>query len=188
MRKAIVQEFLSLDGYAADSAGKVDFVPASMQGDQSFGRRQLAFMDSVDTILLGRVTYEMFSQHWPNVAEGDEKEFADKINAMTKIVFSKTLQKAPWGKWPEAKIIRSDAAAEVANLRKESGKDMVLWGSLSVAQSLMRAGQVDEYQLIICPVVFGDGKQLFRDDRKMKLVETKSFDRSAVLLTYRSSM
>src|SRR5688572_1517860 len=109
MKKVILQEFVSLDGFAADSKGGVDFIPAASKGDQSFGRRQLEFMDTVDTILLGRVTYEMFAGYWPNVRSGDDKEFADRINAMRKIVFSSTLQRAPWGTELEARIVRQPA-------------------------------------------------------------------------------
>jgi hypothetical protein len=91
MRKVILQEFVALDNLAAGPNNSVDFVPASTQGDQSFGREQMKFMDTIDTILLGRVTYRMFADYWPKVTMGEEKPFADKLNAIPKIVFSKTL-------------------------------------------------------------------------------------------------
>ena len=96
MRNVILQEFVSLDGLAAGPDGSVDFVPAAMQGDQSFGRQQMPFIDSIDTILLGRVTYQLFAEYWPEVTSGDDKPFADKLNAIPKIVFSRTLDRAPW--------------------------------------------------------------------------------------------
>ena len=186
MRKVILQEFVSVDGLAAGPNDSVDFVPAATQGDQSFGREQLGFIDSLDTMLLGRVTYEMFAGYWPDVTSGEDKEFADKLNAMPKIVFSKTLDRAPWGKWDGAKVVRSDAAEEVAKLRQQSGKDMILWGSISVAQSLMNAGLIDEYRLVVCPLVLGDGKPLFRDRSSlgMKLLKSTAYDRGAVQLVY----
>ena len=187
MRKVILQEFVSLDGFAADAKGGVDFVPASTKGDQRFGDRQSAFMDSIDTILLGRVTYEMFSQYWPNVTSGDEKPFADKINAIPKVVFSSTLKRAPWGDWEAARLVSGSAAREVAQLRQQSGNDMVIWGSISLAQSLMEEGLIDEYQLVICPVLLGSGRPLFGDRMQgsdMTLRNTESFDRGHVLLTY----
>jgi hypothetical protein len=95
MRDVILQEFVTLDGLAAGPNDSVDFVPASTQGDQSFGQRQLGFMDSVDLILLRRVTYAMFAGHWPKVTSGQDKPFADKLNATPKIVFSKSLDRAP---------------------------------------------------------------------------------------------
>lgn len=93
MRNVILQEFVTLDGLAAGPNDSVDFVPASTQGDQSFGQRQLDFMDSVDTILLGRVTYTMFAGYWPKVTSGEDKPFADKLNAIPKVVFSRSLDR-----------------------------------------------------------------------------------------------
>jgi dihydrofolate reductase len=186
MKKVILQEFVSLDGMAADSNGGVDFVPAATTDDMRFGDRQIAFMDSIDTILLGRVTYEMFAQYWPNVTSGDDKVFADKLNAIPKVVFSSTLQRAPWGTWEEARIVRN-AKDEVAKVRQQSGKHMVIWGSISLAQSLMREGLIDEYQIVICPVFLSGGKPLFGDavqTSRLELLNTESFDRGAVLLTY----
>jgi dihydrofolate reductase len=183
MRRVILQEFVSIDGLAAGPNGSVDFVPASMQGDQSFGRNQMALMESVDAILLGRVTYQMFAGHFPEVKSGEDKPFADKINAIPKIVFSKTLDRAPWGKFKEATIAR-DALKEVAKLKKGSGKDMVFWGSISLAQSLMKEGLIDEYQLVVCPIVLGEGTGFFRDKADLKLLRANSFDRGAVLLAY----
>jgi dihydrofolate reductase len=108
MRNVILQEFVTLDGLAAGPNDSVDFVPASTRGDQAFGREQLALMDSIDAILLGRVTYQMFAGYWPQVTEGDDKLFADKINATPKIVFSNSLEQAPWGKWE----VRGSSGAE----------------------------------------------------------------------------
>ena len=187
MRKLILQEFVSVDGLASGPNDSVDFVPASNQGDQRFGQRQMEFLDSIDTMLLGRVTYEMFAGHWPHVPPGPDRPFADKLNAIPKIVFSKTLDRAPWGSYPEARLVKTSAAKEVAKLRQGSGKDMVLWGSISLAQSLMGEGLIDEYQLIVCPLVLGKGRPLFaekKDSVTMKLLTTKSFDRGSVLLAY----
>ena len=187
MKKLTLQEFVTVDGLAAGPNASVDFVPASTQGDKSFGQRQMGFLDSIDTILLGRVTYEMFAGHWPNVASGDDKPFADKLNAMQKVVFSKTLDRAPWGKWGDARIVKDGAAKEVAKLKKASGKGMVIWGSISLARSLMKEGLIDDYELIVCPLVLGTGTRLFpekNDALSMKLVTTRSFDRGTVLLAY----
>ena len=73
MKSVILQEFVSVDSLASGPDGSVDFVPAANKGDQSFGKRQMEFLDSIDTILLGRVTYQMFAQHWPNVNSGENK-------------------------------------------------------------------------------------------------------------------
>ena len=184
MRKVIVQEFVSVDGLASGPNDSVDFVPGSLKDDRSFGDRQMQFVDSIDTMLLGRRTYEMFAGHWPNPPEGEDKQFAAKLNHLHKVVFSRTLDRAPWGSFEPGRIVRD--VDEVASLKRADGKDMVVWGSLSLAQSLIDANLVDEYQLIVCPLVLGDGKSLFRakDQRRFELGETRAFDRGAVLLSY----
>ena len=187
MRKLILQEFVSLDGLAAGPKDSVDFVPAASEGDESFGREQVALMDSIDTILLGRVTYSMFAGYWPKVTDGKEKTFADKLNSIPKVVFSKTLDKAPWGSWPDARIVKTSAVDEVTKLKAQSGKDIIVWGSISLAQSLIKKGLVDEYRLVVCPVVLGSGRPLFSDDGHaidMKLVSAKPLDLGAVSLKY----
>ena len=191
MRNLILQEFLSVDGMAAGKDGNTDFIPASTRGDQSFGRRQEAFLDSIDTMLLGRNTYEMFSSYWPTVTSGEERQFADKINALQKVVFSKTLDRAPWGEWEEATVVKTDAAREVERLKQQPGNDLVIWGSLTLAHALMHEGLIDEYQLILCPVVLVEGRRMFDDTvapGEMHLLSTRSFDRGTVLLSYAGEM
>ena len=187
MRKLVLQEFVSLDGMAAGPNDSVDFIPASTQGDASFGREQLALMETVDTLLLGRVTYELFAGYWPNVRDGPEKEFADKFNGLSRVVFSKTLEQAPWGNWNEGRVVRGDAAAEVRPLKQALGKDMLISGSISLAQSLIGAGLVDEFRLVLCPVVLGNGRSLFGTNgtqSPMRLVKASPLDRGAVSLIY----
>lgn len=187
MRTAVLQEFVTLNGLATGPYDSVDFVPASTSGDQAFGREQMAFFDAIDTIVLGRVTYQMFAGYWPNVTEGDEKPFADKMNSTPKIVFSQTLDRAPWGPFDEARIIRTPAAQEMAKLKRQPGKNMVIWGSISLAQSLISERLIDEYRLVICPLVLSSGRPLFSESvgmMEMKLLDTKPLDRGAVSLTY----
>ena len=187
MRKVVLQEFVSTDGLVAGPNDSVDFIPASTQGDATFGREQIALMDRIDTLLLGRVTYGMFAGFWPNVTEGAEKEFADKFNAVPKVVFSKTLEHAPWGKWKEGRIVSGSAVEEVAKLKKQSGKGMLISGSITIAQALIAEGMVDEYRLVLCPIALGNGRPLFRDKTgsvPMKLLNATTLDRGAVSLIY----
>jgi dihydrofolate reductase len=188
MRKVILQEIVSLDGYAAGPNGDVSFIPASTRGDQRWGAEQTALLDSVDTLLLGRVTYQMFSQFWPTRTEGEEKELADKFNGLQKVVFSKTLQQAPWGTWPAGTIVRGNPVDEVAKLKKQRGKNMLISGSISIGQALSEANAVDEYHVIVCPIVVGGGRPLFRDKsggKQLQLVDAHALDRGAVSLLYR---
>jgi dihydrofolate reductase len=112
---------------------------------------------------------------------------ADMLNKTPKIVFSKTLDQAPWGKWAEARVVKTDAAEAVARLKAQPGKDMVLWGSLSLARSLTKAGLIDQYQLVVCPIVLGKGTPLFDDQAPqldLALREARPFDRGEVALKY----
>jgi dihydrofolate reductase len=187
MRKLVLQEFVSIDALAADANGGVDFVPASNTGDESFERQQFAFLDSIDTMLLGRVTYEMFAAYWPNVPDGDEKPFADRLNALKKVVVSRSINSAPWGNWSAGRIVRGAIAEEVVQLKQQPGKDIVVWGSLSIARALMQHGLVDEVQLIVCPLVLGQGTPLFgaeMDARRLELFSAEPYSQGSVRLTY----
>jgi dihydrofolate reductase len=190
MRKIILQEFISLDSLAAGPNDSVDFVPASTEGDNSFGQEQMKLMHKVDTILLGRVTYQMFASYWPKIKKGKEKDFADKLNGIPKIVFSRTLKSAPWGDWEAAKIVKNTAVKELAKLKRQSGKNMIIWGSISIAQAAVKAGLIDEYRLVMCPVVLGSGRPLFLNEVEsfgLKLLEAKTFDLGAVQLKYKTA-
>jgi len=185
MRKLILEEWLSLDGFAVDKNGKLDFFPSS-EADQFSDKDQLAFLDSVDTILLGRKTYELFVDFWPT-ATTDKEIIANRLNTLPKLVFSNTLDAAPWGSWPPAQIVRGDAVAEIRRLKGEDGKHMVLWGSLSLAQDLIAADLIDEYHLQICPTLVGGGRPLFPDLQsyaRLKRVSVRTYDTGVVFLHY----
>ena len=114
-------------------------------------------------MLLGRTTYQIFKDYWPT-ATTDKDIIADELNALSKIVVSRTLDHAPWGdRGDEVRIVR-DGVEAAATLRGKSGKGVVVWGSLALSQSLMKASMVDEFQLYLCPNVLGAGKPLFNPD------------------------
>ena len=138
MKRLILEEWLSLDGFAVDKDGKLDFFPAS-ETDKFSDRDQLEFLNTVDTILLGRKTYELFVDFWPT-ATTEKEIIADRLNTLPKLVFSNTLSEAPWGTWHPAGIVRGDAVSEIRRLKEKDGKHMVLWGSLSLAQDLIASG------------------------------------------------
>lgn len=185
MRKLILEEWLSLDGYAEDRNGRLDFFPPT-ETDHYSDRDQLRFLDTIDTILLGRKTYELFASFWPT-ATTDQEVIADRLNELPKIVFSNTLRDAPWGGWPPARVVSGDAVAEIRRLRAEDGKHMVLWGSLSLAQQLMAADLIDEYHLQICPTLTGGGRPLFparQTDARLERVSIRTYDTGVVFLHY----
>lgn len=190
MRKLIVQQFTSIDGQAADSEGTTNFVSDyATKHDRSFEQGAMDFMGTIDTMVLGRKTYELFVEYWPN-ASGDEGEFGEKLNALKKYVVSSTLEEAPWGNWEGATIIKDRPADRIRELKREPGKDIVIWGSLMLATAMMRAGIVDELQLRTVPVVLGTGTPLFGDGLSpvgMDLLDAKPHDEGLVVLRYQAT-
>ena len=187
MRKIILQEWLSLDGFAADENGATDFF-ASPELSEYSDKEIYNQMNAIDTILLGANTYRMFVDFWPG-ADIKKEIMTEKINTTPKIVFSKSLNSAPWGKWPEARLVKSDAVEEVRRLKSGTGKDMVLWGSLSLAGSLINAGLIDVLEFRIVPIALGKGKPFFRDFGRQvnfKTQEAKTYPSGLVLLRYHS--
>jgi len=185
MGRLILEEWLSLDGFAVDADGKLDFFPAT-ETDHFSDRDQLKFLDSVDTILLGRKTYELFVQFWPT-ASTDREIIADRLNSLPKLVFSNTLSQAPWGAWRPAQVVRGDAVAEIRRMKAQAEKRMVLWGSLSLAQDLIAADLIDDYHLQICPTLVGAGRRLFPELEgyaRLRRVGVRTYDTGVVFLHY----
>ena len=165
MRKVIFQEWLTMDGLAADENDSPSFIETI--GSNKYSDDDLVrMMDDIDTILLGANTYKLFVDFWPT-ATTDDEVIADKINDTPKIVFSNSLPEAPWGKWPAATVIGGDAIAELKRLKSLAGKSMVLWGSISLAQAFMAADMIDEYHFRICPIVLGRGRPLFSPQERL---------------------
>ena len=141
------------------------------------GHRVLA---RVDTILIGHTTYLEQATAWPS----QTSEMASLLNSHTKIVFSKRLTTLAWN---NSQLATTDAAAEIARLKQQPGKDIFVTGGATLAQSLARLGLIDEYNLMIYPVVLGSGKPLFKDQSlplNLKLASTRAFETGAVQLTY----
>ena len=134
-----------------------------------------------DALLLGRVTYEGFAAAWPS--RKDPEGFADKFNTMPKYVASRTLKTLDWN---NSHLLRGDLAAEVAKLKSQSGNDIVIHGSPGLIRSLMPHDLIDEYRLLVFPLVLGTGKRLFDEKSlaKLKLAESKTYDTGVVKLVY----
>lgn len=185
MGRLILQEFMTADGLAAGPQGSTDFIPAALADDDRFQENQLAFLGTVDTMVLGRRTYELFAGYWPTATE--EGEFAEQLNSLSKVVFSNTLERAPWGDRDEALVEPRAPSEAIPGLKESAGKDLVVWGSLDLAGSLVGDGLVDELQLWLLPVVLGDGRRLFSegvDSFGLDLLEARPSGRGAVLLRY----
>ena len=186
MRKLIVEEWVSLDGYVTDKKGQLDFFTNMTPDKNTYSDAdQLKFMETIDTILLGRKTYELFVEFWPNATTAQEF-IADKLNEIPKIVFSNTLKATPWGKWNNAQLADGDVIETIQQLKAMPGKDMVLWGSISIVQQLMEQNLIDEYHLQVCPVLNAGGRKLFTDVlfSELNLLEVRHYDTGTVFLNY----
>jgi len=185
MRKIITTTWITLDGFIAGPNGEMDWVIV----DEEMGKYEGDIVSAADTLLLGRVTYQSFAGSWPYVpdnpnAQPEEKEYARKLNAMRKIVFSRTLSSVEWN---NSSLVGEVIPEEIVKLKQEPGRDMLIYGSASLIRTLTNHGLIDEYQLLVHPVVLGSGKPLFLDimDRhKLQLVGTKTFPSGVVGLYY----
>jgi dihydrofolate reductase len=183
--RIVVSEFVSLDGVMEDPGGSENFKHGGWTFKFSRGKDGDKFkldetLDS-EALLLGRVTYEGFAAAWPSM-KGDE--FSDKFNSMPKYVVSSTLEKAEWN---NSTVLKGDAVKEVAKLKKQLGGNIVVHGSAKLVQTLVAHDLVDEFRLMVYPVVLGSGKRLFGDASAMKrlrLVGSKTVGDGIAILIY----
>ncbi len=185
MRKLIVQEWLSADGFAADENGSTDFFGATEDNKQN-DEDVLAEMEHIDTILLGANTYRLFVDFWPTYKASKEM-VAPTINQTRKIVFSNSLEQVEWGPYNSIKLQPGDAPEVIGKLKNQEGKDLVLWGSLSLFRSLLSAKLIDEIQIRTVPILLGKGIKLFgeSDQVKLKTIDTKRYDSGNTLVSYK---
>ena len=193
MRKVIVNEFLSLDGVAQapggaeeDSSGGFAHGGWHMQymGDEVAQRWVLANILEAGGFLLGRRTYDIFAAYWPNAGE-DQQVIAVPLNTKPKYVASRT--RSGQLEWQESRVLEGDLAQAVAGLKEQDGGDLHTIGSTELVRSLMDHHLVDEFRLVIDPVVLGGGKRIFRDDgalRPLRLVDAQIASTGAILATY----
>ncbi|CAG9620159.1 dihydrofolate reductase family protein [Sutcliffiella rhizosphaerae] len=184
MRKVILSMVMSLDGFVSGKDGDCSWHVM----DEEMHRYMAEFLYSVDTILYGRKAYEMMLQFWPQ-AEHDEslskpiRDFARRMNEKDKIVFSQTLQSAQWN----ARVVSSNIKNEIFELKSMAGKDMVLFAGATVAQAFMKDGLIDEYRVIVNPLLLGEGQKLFYQHKQnLQLVEYRVFSCGNVLLVYQT--
>jgi dihydrofolate reductase len=184
VRKVIVSEMVSLDGFFSGPNGELDW--HIVEGD--FNAFAVDQLNAMDTLLFGRVTYQGMLSYWPTPdAIQNDPVVADKMNTLPKVVFSRTLDKVEWGKWDNARLVKGDIGEEISKLRQQPGEDMVIFGSGSIVSILTELGLIDEYRIIVAPIVLGRGVPLFRGMTKrvnLRLLRTKSLKSGVVLLYY----
>jgi len=177
VRRAIVSEFVSVDGVIEDPSWTFQF---SSEEQEQFKFDELS---ASDALLLGRVTYEGFAAAWPQMTE-QTGEYGAMMNGYPKYVVSTTLEQAEWN---NSTIIKENVSEEISRLKQQSGKDILVFGSGDLLNTLLEHDLVDEYRLMIFPVVVGSGKRLFGegvDTTALKLLDTRTFGSGVVLLTY----
>jgi dihydrofolate reductase len=181
MRKIIMFNLITLDGFFAGPNGDIDWHNV----DEEFNDFAIAQLNAADGLIFGRVTYQLMESYWPTPAAlNDDPIVAAKMNALPKFVFSRTLDRVGWN---NTKLIKGNVAQEIPKLKEQAGKDLFLFGSADLASSLTPLGLIDEYRIMVAPVVLGSGKPLFKDvkDRlHLKLVNTRPFRIGNVLLYY----
>ncbi|SDL37529.1 dihydrofolate reductase family protein [Nonomuraea jiangxiensis] len=179
MRRVVLGMQVSLDGFVARPGGELDWIWRTF--DEEVKKSILDVLRGIDTYLLGRVNYLEQVAHWP---EADD-EVAPLLNAATKIVFSRTLDRLDWA---NARLATDDPATEIARLKQQPGKDIAVGGGASLARSLSELGLIDEYSFVIHPILLGGGLPLFQglpEPVGMELVAIRHFATGAVHVRYR---
>lgn len=179
MRKIIMFNMITLDGMFEGPNADISF----HRTDDEFNQFAIEQLNTIDTILFGRVTYEGMASYWttPEAAESDPM-VTEQMNTISKIVFSTTLDKAEWS---NTRLIKGDVLNAMQNLKQQAGKDMIIFGSGKLVASFAKLGLIDEYRIIIVPTLLGKGTLMFKDtQQKLRLVNSRTFANGNVLLCY----
>ncbi len=181
MRKLSVFNLVTLDGYFAGVGGDISWHTV----DAEFNKYAEEKANSGNILVFGRVTYELMAGYWPTPeAIRNDPIVAEGMNKAEKIVFSRTLGKADW---KNTRLVKDDLPGEIGRLKQQSGKDLTVLGSGSIVSQLAVQGLIDEYQILVNPVVIGKGKTMFegiKDRIVLKLAAVRQFGSGNVLLTY----
>jgi dihydrofolate reductase len=172
---------ITLDGYFEGPNREIDWHNV----DEEFNEFAIEQLNSTDLLIFGRVTYELMASYWPTeTAVKNDPIVSGKMNSLPKIVFSKTLTSVNWN---NTKLVKENIVEEVMRLKQQPGKDMFIFGSSNLSLTFIKHGLIDEYRIIVNPVVLGRGKPLFKgiDSRlNLKLVKTRTFKSGNILLYY----
>ena len=192
MRRIVMINWMSLDGFFAGPNGEIDWIVRDPEVDKALHEPRADQLPSQtagsDTMLLGNTTYTMFENSWPQIAKDptapeELHKLADEVMNMTKVVFSQTRQEVTW---ENSKLFHGNLLEEVEKLKQSEGSSIIIFGSGTIVQQLTNAGLIDEYLVVVTPVILGKGKLLFRDvsQLNLRLLETRHFNSGNVLLRY----
>jgi dihydrofolate reductase len=173
---------ISLDGYFEGPNHDLGWFNV----DEEFNEYAIQQHAEMDTIIFGRMTYEMMASYWPTpmAAEENDAVVVKAMNTLPKIVVSRTLERADWN---NSRLVRDNLADELGKLKQQPGMDIALFGSAQLQSALLQQGLLDELRILVNPLVLGGGTPLFKpeDHVKLDLVKAKPFRSGNVLLTYR---
>jgi dihydrofolate reductase len=183
MPKVIAFNNVTLDGYFTDRNNDMSWAHRASH-DAEWSAYVEGNARGGGVLIFGRITYEMMASYWPTpLAAQNSPVVAEQINTLSKLVFSRTLEKATWNNTK----IKGDLAAEIRKMKKDPGADMVILGSGSIVSQLAQEGLIDEYQFAVNPVVLGKGRTLFEGlaaKLPLKLTKSRVFGNGNVLLCY----
>lgn len=184
MRKLIVFNHVSLDGYFVDANGSMAWAKTG-HDDPEWNAFVAENAKGDGPLLFGRKTYELMASYWPTpMADSHDPVVAERMNNLQKVVFSRTLDKASW---KNTKLVKGDLASEIRKMKKEPGDGMAILGSGTIVSQLAQEGLIDEYQVIVDPVVLGAGRTQFdglKNKLSLKLARTRAFSNGNVFLCY----
>jgi dihydrofolate reductase len=182
MRKVILFNLVSLDGFFEGENHNLDWHNV----DEEFTEFSLTQLDSAGMLLFGRGTYLLMAGFWPSaVATQDDPLTAEAMNRLPKIVFSSTLTKVTW---ENTRLVKENMVGEIRRLKEEPGKDLFVFGSSNLSVTLIQYGLIDEFRILLNPVVLGRGTTLFtgiQKSLKLRLLRTQTFGNGNILLVYR---
>lgn len=181
MRKIFAFLVTTVDGYYEGPNEEFDWPVV----DEEFNEFSVEQLDEVDTLLFGRVTYQGMAAYWPTSAAAEyDPRIAARMNSISKIVVSRTLDNAEWA---NTRLVKDGVAEELAELKQQQGKDIAIFGSSALTVSLLELGLLDELRIMVNPVALGAGRSVFRtaaERIRFTLLRTRVFDSGNVLLVY----
>lgn len=181
MRKVIFFNLISLDGYFEGPNQDINWHHV----DEEFNEFAIQQTGEFGALLFGRVTYELMASYWPTEsAKRDDPAVAGLMNNLPKVVFSTTLDKV---EWENTKLVKDNFVEEVSKLKEQPGKDLAIFGSSDLAVTFIDLGLIDEFRIMINPVVLGGGKPILhgiKSQLELKLIKVKEFKSGNVLLYY----
>ena len=184
MRKLVVFNQVSLDGYFTDANGNMSFARKDNQ-DAEWNAYVAGNASGGGMLLFGRITYELMASFWPTPLAAEKMPVvAERMNNLPKVVFSRTLDEASWN---NTKLVTEDMIGEIRKMKREPGEDMAILGSGSIVSQLAQNGLIDEYQIVVIPVALGKGRTMFEGVKEkvpLKLTKTRAFSNGNVLLCY----